>query len=213
MSGHAIYDINNLLSLQSYYVPIIKANAENFKEYGNFVYNYEKEKVIIEPWNINGKRKLYPGTGIGGGIAEGKFSYKYNNNLLYANNEAVGGSYITGLTVMNDSNDNNEEEKYIITREANYHPDSGQVFYPLSPVPFILLLALPGDDIQASDYLGFYFDGTYGCQIKPNIWHQPVYPLVNEAYFMTKQGAVHACVCYDSVIEENITLKIKLKAP
>uniref|UniRef100_A0A6C0KIC4 Ureidoglycolate hydrolase n=1 Tax=viral metagenome TaxID=1070528 RepID=A0A6C0KIC4_9ZZZZ len=210
MSGYALYDPTELLSLPSCSVPIIKATSENFKDYGNFVYDYEEENVIIESWPINGKRKLYPGTGIGGGIAEGKFSYKYDNNLLYAKNEAVGGSYITGITLTKNNNENNEDEKYIITREANYHPDGGQVFYPLSPDPFILLLALSGDDVKASDYVGFYFDGSCGCQIKANIWHQPVYPLANESCFMTKQGAVHGCVCYDSVVEENITLKIKL---
>ena len=99
--------------------------------------------------------------------------------------------------------------KSILTREANYHPDSGQVFYPVDEVPFYLLLAKEGDDIKATDFVAFYFDGTVGCQIKPGIWHQPPYP-VRRAEFLNKQGAVHACVGYDSIEEEECWLEIIL---
>ena len=30
---------------------------------------------------------------------------------------------------------------------ANYHPDGGQLFFPLDPRPFHVPLALPGDDL------------------------------------------------------------------
>lgn len=40
-----------------------------------------------------------------------------------------------------------------------------------------------------------------GIHIDTNVWHQPVYPLADEATFLGKQGAIHACVAYDSVAE------------
>ena len=40
-----------------------------------------------------------------------------------------------------------------------------------------------------------------GIHIDTNVWHQPVYPIGDEATFYGKQGAVHACVAYDSVEE------------
>ena len=199
MSGYAEYT-TNLLDIPRHQVPIIEANEENFSKYGNFVHNYPKEKVIIVPWKTSGWRKLEDNTGVGGGIVEGKFVYKYDSQYLHAINHAVGGNYITGIL---DGNT-------ILTCEANYHPDGGQVFYSCNETPFILLLALPGDDVKPENFVGFYFDGTCGCQIKPNIWHQPVYPLVKEATFMTKQGAVHGCVCYESVKEHNVMLEIGL---
>ena len=71
--------------------------------------------------------------------------------------------------------------KFVLVREANYHPDGGQVFYPITKQPFVLLLALPGDDIKLDDFMAFYCDGTCGLQIKVN-------------YF-----AISACISEDSV--------------
>ena len=56
--------------------------------------------------------------------------------------------------------------KFVLTREANYHPDGGQVFFPVTKEPFVLLLALPGDDIKLEDFVAFYCDGSCGVQIK-----------------------------------------------
>ena len=72
--------------------------------------------------------------------------------------------------------------------EENYHPDGGQVFYPITEnTEFVLLLALEGDDVKPENFVGFYFDGSAGCQIKSNIWHQPVYTFESNKLFMTKQ--------------------------
>ena len=53
--------------------------------------------------------------------------------------------YITGRLPADMKYDN---RTYVLVREANYHPDSGQVFYPRDHDPFVALLALPGDDIS-----------------------------------------------------------------
>jgi hypothetical protein len=41
--------------------------------------------------------------------------------------------------------------------------------------------------------------------------HQPVYPINNKAIFLGKQGAVHACVCIDTVDEWGKYLSVPLK--
>ena len=218
MSGYADYLDDKLYDeniYNRYNVPVIKATinnfshngiVNNFSQYGNFVYNYNDEKVIIVPWPVNGWRPLMGNTGTEGGITEGKFSFWLENSYFHSKNEAVGGDYITGRKIINEK----ENETYLLTREANYHPDGGQVFYPIDNKPFILLLALPGDDIKAEDFIAFKFDGSCGCQIKPNIWHQPVFQLSDNALFMTKQGKVHGCVGVDTIKEWNMWLKILL---
>ncbi len=54
------------------------------------------------------------------------------------------------------------QRDYVLTREANYHPDGGQVFYPEKRAAFVLLLALPGDDVKLQDFRAFYCDGSCG---------------------------------------------------
>ena len=201
MSGFASYVLQELQNIPKVKVPVLKADPENFAEYGNFVQNFDQEVVEIVPWNVSGSRKLMPGTGCGGTVIEDKFEFWIDDDkFTRAHNLAVGcDPYITGL-VSGGS---------IFTREANYHPDGGQVFYPTEEIPFYLLLAKKGDDIKATDFVCFYFNGECGCQIKPGIWHQPPY-LVEKTTFRGKQGAVHACIGYDSVDEEGLLLEIEL---
>ena len=221
MSGYAEYSKQLLNQYpNTHKVPLVKATTENFKKYGKFVYDYDNEKVQLVTWPAQGFRPIMYGTGFGGGITEGKFVYCWDNYVLRAINNAVGGNYITGILPLNNiglvkSDDSVKNKKVVLTREANYHPDGGQIFYPIYEPeqeikPFILLLALPGDDVKLEDFVAFYFDGTYGVQILPNIWHQPVYITSQEATFMTKQGKVHACVGGDTKNEFGKWLEIPL---
>ncbi|XP_052764101.1 uncharacterized protein LOC128206021 [Mya arenaria] len=160
--------------------------------------------------HISGWRKLYPNTGILGGECSGDFLYKWVGDQCTAINKAVGGNYVTGRLPSNVSPRN---RTHVLVRAANYHPDGGQVFFPENKDPFIALLALPGDDIKLEDFVAFYFDGSFGVQIHADVWHQPVYPINDEATFLGKQGAVHACVNVDTVDEFGKYLLVPLSRP
>ena len=137
----------------------------------------------------------------------GNFTYKWIGDQCTAVNEAVGGDYVTGRLPSNVSPTN---RTHVLVREANYHPDGGQVFFPRDGNAFVALLALPTDDIKMENFQAFYFDGSFGVQIHADIWHQPVYPISNEATFLGKQGAVHACVAVDTVEEFSRYLLVPL---
>jgi ureidoglycolate hydrolase len=77
---------------------------------------------------------------------------------------------------------------------ANYHPDGGQLFFPLDGRPFYVPLALPGDDIAPERFVCFRFDGSQGLYIHPDVWHEGVFTLEGTQRFSDKQGAVHARV-------------------
>lgn len=197
-SGYASYDdiefkkCSNFVSVQT-----VIASERTLEGFGKIVYNYDEEKVIIEQWPSLGKRPVMPGSGTGGGFVEGIFSFQWETgNFLKAQNDAVGGNYTVGKRIGNS----------IVTRELNFHGDGGQVVFPTEKKPFVLLLGKPGDDIQLTDIIAFICDGTFGVQILPNVWHQPVFPKENTR-FKNKQGAVHACVGFDSVKEWGVWLK------
>ena len=86
---------------------------------------------------------------------------------------------------------------------VNYHPDGGQLFFPTKPGVFISPLALPGDDVKPEDFKAFYFDGTKGLYIHPNIWHEGVFPVAEQSSFMGRQGKVHARISVDLKKEFN----------
>lgn len=212
MSGHADYELFKMeiknINIQE--VPITRATEETLQGYGIIVQDFNTTQVITNTWPKLSGRPLDNNTGNQAHLTEGLFKFYYENEYCKANNESVpNGNYITGILPQNENIHN--IITHIYTREANYHPDGGQVIYPKNKTPFILLLSKAGDNIKPSDFIGFYFNGDFGVQILPYVWHQPAYPLSKEAIFYNKQCSVHGCVTVDTVNEFNTLLKLNFK--
>ena len=179
-------------------VPLVKATPESLKGYGTICTDYDNEIIEITPWPVNGWRKLYPGTGNMAGIISGDFNLSWKGDTTRLQNKAAGWDLATGRLPKGVQTN---KRTSVLVREANYHPDGGQLFYPKDGKPFVLMLALPGDDVTPKDFVAFHFDGSFGVQIHANIWHQPVCSMVEKSELLTKQGAIHACVVLDFVKE------------
>ena len=93
---------------------------------------------------------------------------------------------------------------------CNYHPDGGQLFFPLEARPFFVPLALPGDDVKPEHFVCFRFDGQQGLYIHPNIWHDGVFAISGTQRFLDRQGAVHARVSVDFAREFGCLLEAPL---
>jgi len=178
-------------------VPLVAANEESFQGFGHFVDSAAPEKVRIVVWPQPDWRPVVPGTGNEGGVVSDRFVFTRRGQLQYATNHAVQRSYLTGWFADPASASAEAEPARplrLLTHEANYHPDGGQIFMPLDGKPFVALLAKPGDDVHLDSFRAFHFDGTRGIHIDPGVWHQPIFPLAEEATYITAQGRVHACV-------------------
>lgn len=181
-------------------ISLVKATAESLDGFGKLVDDYASTKIEIVTWPAQGWRPIDPNTGNEGGTTEGIFKFRWKGAVLHGRNTAVNDSYILGWSrypteASEEANDSRRSEVYI--RHANYHPDGGQLFYPQARQPFVAPLALPGDDVRPSDFVGFYFDGSAGLYIHPGVWHEAIIPLDNSADFLDKQGRVHARVSCD----------------
>ncbi|MCG8548596.1 MAG: ureidoglycolate lyase [Alphaproteobacteria bacterium] len=195
-------------------VPLIKATAESFADYGRLERSFEDATVDIVTWPQPGWRPIDDGTGTGGGIAQGAFEFWWSGAIYRARNLAVDGDYVIGwfgdpATASTETRDVNRS--HIFVCEANYHPDSSQTFFPRNRDEFVALLAPPGDDVTPDDFVAFYCDGSFGITIKPGVWHQPVFPLRNNAIFDNKQGRVHACISCAFVAEFRCYLSVPLR--
>ena len=194
-------------------IPLIEATNENLKGYGYLVNDYDQCEIEIVIWPKQGWRNIEEGTGNEGGTTEGPFETWWDKGILYGKNNAVehksrydqdDGKYLLGYSYdPNSSTKNliNNNPKHIYIWHVNYHPDGGQLFFPKDNKPFISPLALPGDDIKLNDFKAFYFDGSQGLYIHPNVWHEGVFPTKERATFRGKQGKVHARVSID-LLEE-----------
>ena len=120
-------------------------------------------------------------------------------DILYGRNEAVGGHYILAYAQPPEIGPQRPRRAAATDDawHANYHPDGGQLFFPLDRRPFYVPLALPGDDVMPERFVCFRFDGSQGLYIHPDVWHEGVFGLGGTARFFDKQGAVHARVSVD----------------
>ena len=161
-------------------IPLIEATNKSLEGYGYLVDNFDKCEIEIVTWPKQGWRNIEEGTGNEGGTTEGPFETWWEKNILYGKNNAVEhkseydkeGKYLLGYSsVPEDSKKKliTKDPKQIYIWHVNYHPDGGQLFFPDDNKPFISPLALPGDDIQLSHFKAFYFQGSQGLYIHPNI--------------------------------------------
>jgi ureidoglycolate lyase len=193
----------------------VVATVDSLAGYGRLVSSFERDEVTIVPWPLTGRRPLVAGTGIEGGCVEDRFVMERRGQVQHAVNYAVKRSYITGWLADPASAVEGApalDTSRIYTHEANYHPDSGQIFFPETRAPFVALLARPGDDVTAEDFIAFHFDGSLGVHIDPGVWHQPVFPIGDHAIYMNRQGRVHACVSIDFVQELGLYIEVPLVA-
>jgi hypothetical protein len=180
-------------------LPVVTATAATLAGYGRLVEDPEAVLVEIVRWPAQGSRPIDADTGDQGGTTEGVFVSEWRGDILYGRNEAVGGHYILAYATSPEvaRTDHSEIPRSMLLWHANYHPDGGQLFFPLDRQPFYVPLALPGDDITPQRFVCFRFDGSQGLYIHPNIWHEGVFGLKGTQRFFDKQGAVHARVSVD----------------
>ena len=193
-------------------MPIVDANDKVLEGFGRLVTNPDSCKVEIVRWPSVGSRPVDEDTGDQAGTKKGVFISQWDGDILYGRNEAVSGHYI--LAYATDPSEaktgGDKEPQRMLLWHANYHPDGGQLFFPLDNRPFYVPLALPGDDITPNKFICFRFSGDFGLYIHPGVWHEGVFTARGSQRFFDEQGAVHARVSVDFAREFNCLLEAEL---
>lgn len=181
--------------------------------YGLLVDDPSGVEIEIVRWPAQGWREVDDDSGRDGGTTEGVFISEWDGDILYGRNAAVGGHYILGYArePSEARKDHGMPPESLLMWHANYHPDGGQLFFPKEKKPFLVPLALPGDDILPSHFVCFRFTGEQGLYIHPSIWHDGVFAFKGRHEFFDKQGAVHARVSVDFPREFGCLLEVELR--
>ncbi len=197
-------------------LPLVRATPATLAGYGRLVDDPAEAEIEIVTWPATGRRPVDPGTGNQGGLAEGIFEFWWAGEVLYGRNRAVDDQYLLGWSRRPEAASESAprpERGRLLMWHANYHPDGGQLFFPRERVPFVVPLALPGDEVTPQAFVAFYCDGTQGLYIHPGVWHEGVFSLAERSSFDDKQGKVHARVSVDFVAEFGVLLSVPLRAP
>ena len=211
-----LFEANQKASLDLVDVSLIEATAESVKDYGYLVDDPESCEIEIVTWPAQGWRPVDQETGKQGGTVEGVFRGEWRGDVLMGSNDAVGGHYVLGWST---DPQNASKETQTVARDQvllwhfNYHPDGGQLFFPLEKKPFVVPVALAGDDLAPDKVIAFWCDGSQGLYIHPGIWHEGIFPVEDEQRFLDRQGRVHARISCDIGEEFGVYLSVPLKRP
>jgi len=197
-------------------VPLVRATNESLRGYGRLVDDYHDYPIEIVTWPQPGRRAIDPGTGNEGGTTQGIFDFWWEGETLYGKNQAVASNhYLLGWSCnpgeVKTDHDMRPDRSRVLLWHANYHPDGGQLFFPLKGEAFVCPLALPGDDVRPGQFVAFYVEGGKGLYIHPNVWHEAVFPLAARASFHDEQGKVHARISCNIAKEFGVFLNVPLR--
>ena len=209
-----IFEASTKPSLPWHHVPLIRATDESVRRYGFMVDDPADFAIEIVRWPQQGWRPVDEGTGDEGGWVEGTVSGEWKGDVLYGRNEAVKGQYVLGWSTdpqRASSRSPTVPRDQVLLWHMNYHPDGGQMFFPLDRQPFIVPVALPGDNLAPDKVIAFWCDGSRGLYIHPGIWHEGIFPVGDRQRFQDRQGRVHARVSADIGKEFGVYLACPLR--
>src|SRR5215510_10264281 len=114
-------------------IKVVEATEETLKGYGRIERDFPSAKIEIVRWPAQGTRPVDPDTGDQGGTTEGVFVSEWQGDILYGRNEAVGGRYVLAYAVVPElaRTGHTNPPRSMMLWHANYHPDGGQLFFPL----------------------------------------------------------------------------------
>lgn len=181
----------------------------------------EKGNFDIVKWPVLGWRSLDPETGDEAGTTEGPFEVAWQGDHYFAHNLAIASSnnkYLDGLGALPEKSSAEDPRSgtgnCIFLWMSDYHPDGGQLFWPETPIPFVVCLgsATVGDDISPCDMRAFAIPAGKGVYISPGTWHNGVYAHGDHCpvRFLTRQGRVHARVSCSWAAEFGVLLRVPL---
>ena len=212
-----LFDPSDKPALPLHDVPLIVATDESVQDYGALVEHPDDIEIEIVRWPATGWRQVDEDSGDEAGWVEGTFHGEWQGDVLFGRNDAVSGHYVLGWSTTDPAASRTDRQtagrEKVMLWHLNYHPDGGQLFFPKDKSPFVVPVALPGDDLAVEQVIAFWCDGSQGLYIHPGIWHDGIFPVSDHQRFLDRQGRVHARVSCDLALEFGLYLCVPLTAP
>ncbi|HZD54507.1 MAG TPA: ureidoglycolate lyase [Woeseiaceae bacterium] len=87
------------------------------------------------------------------------------------------------------------------------HPLGSQAFVPLAPFRFVVVVAAPAEDVEASDLHAFVTNGHQGINYLKGTWHMPLIALEAGQEFLVMDRLSDGDNCEERVLGESVTLR------
>lgn len=86
------------------------------------------------------------------------------------------------------------------------HPLGTQAFVPLAPVRFVVVVAPPGEGVEAEDLQAFVTNGRQGINYRRGTWHMPLIAFEAGQEFLVIDRAADRPNCDEHTLDESVLL-------
>ena len=86
------------------------------------------------------------------------------------------------------------------------HPRGSQAFVPMDPVRFVVVVAPPGESVEAHDLRAFVTNGRQGVNYRRGTWHMPLIAFEAGQRFLIIDRAGDGPNCDEHVLDEPVLL-------
>ncbi|MCH7853586.1 MAG: ureidoglycolate lyase [Proteobacteria bacterium] len=89
------------------------------------------------------------------------------------------------------------------------HPFGSQAFVPLSSFRFVVVVAPPGESVEASDLRAFVTNGHQGVNYHKGVWHMPLIAFEAGQDFLIIDRAGGGNNYEEHILGESVTLEVE----
>jgi ureidoglycolate lyase len=86
------------------------------------------------------------------------------------------------------------------------HPLSSQAFVPLAPARFVVVVAPPGESVEADELRAFVTNGRQGVNYHRGTWHMPLIAFETGQAFLVIDRAGDLPNCDEHTLDESVLL-------
>lgn len=86
------------------------------------------------------------------------------------------------------------------------HPRGSQAFVPLDPFRFMVVVARPGEAVEATDLRAFVTNGRQGVNYRRGTWHMPLIAFEAGQRFLIIDRAGDGANCDEHTLAESVLL-------
>ncbi len=164
-------------------------------------------KLSLTPQKLTAEAFAPYGDVVDASTANKTFSMNYGMATRYFDLAEIDIEEKGGKTCISLVHSNAIELPFTVEK-MEYHPFGSQLFYPLCEAPFLILVSMPAEVLNANKLELFISDGKQGVNYRKGVWHHYLMPLNSKSQFIVVDRNGNDENCIEAELGDEIILNM-----